>query len=247
LFLALGARVSLFPAGAIRYNQAAMKLIALVPMRHHSQRVPGKNYRPLAGKPLFHHIIETLLIVPEIDQIVVDTDSELVLDGLRRVFSTVERVDRPGHLRADDVPMNEILLHDTEQFPADFYLQTHCTNPLLKSETISKAIQAFHANYPKLDSLFSVTRLQTRLYDKDGNAINHNPKELIQTQNLPPVYEENSCIYIFNRANLAAKRHRISDHPLMFEIDTDEAWDIDEELDFEIADFLVRKKASQER
>ena len=226
----------------IRYNQAAMKLVALVPMRHHSQRVPGKNYRPLAGKPLFHHIVETLLAVREIDQIVVDTDSEPVLDGLRRFFPTVKLINRPDHLRADDVSMNEILLHDTEQFPADFYLQTHSTNPLLKAETISKAIQAFHANYPKLNSLFSVTRWQTRLYDKDGNAINHNPKELIQTQDLPPVYEENSCIYIFNRANLAAQRHRISDHPLMFEIGAQEAWDIDEELDFEITDFLIRRQ-----
>lgn len=218
------------------------KLIALVPMRHHSQRVPGKNFRPLAGKPLYHHIIETLLAVPEVAEIVVDTDSEPIMDGLRRYFPQVKIIDRPRHLRADDVPMNEILLHDTEQFPADFYLQTHSTNPLLKPETVSRAIQTFLAGYPTRDSLFSVTRLQTRLYDKDGNAINHNPHELIQTQDLPPVYEENSCIYIFNRANLAAKRHRISDHPLMFEIDAEEAWDIDEELDFAITDFLLSRK-----
>ncbi|NWG08303.1 MAG: acylneuraminate cytidylyltransferase family protein [Chloroflexi bacterium] len=218
------------------------KLIALVPMRHHSQRVPGKNFRPLAGKPLYHHIIETLLAVPEVAEIVVDTDSEPIMDGLRRYFPQVKIIDRPRHLRADDVPMNEILLHDTEQFPADFYLQTHSTNPLLKPETVSLAIQTFLAGYPTRDSLFSVTRLQTRLYDKDGNAINHNPHELIQTQDLPPVYEENSCIYIFNRANLAAKRHRISDHPLMFEIDAEEAWDIDEELDFAITDFLLSRK-----
>ena len=211
-------------------------------MRHHSQRVPGKNYRPLAGKPLFHHIIESLLAVPEINDIVVDTDSEPVMDGLRRFFPQVKIIDRPGHLRADDIPMNEILLHDTEQFPAEFYLQTHSTNPLLKAETVSRAIQLLLADYPKHDSLFSVTRLQTRLYDRDGNAINHNPRELIQTQDLPPVYEENSCIYIFNRENLAAKRHRISDHPLMFEIDADEAWDIDEELDFAITDFLLSRQ-----
>lgn len=211
-------------------------------MRHHSQRVPGKNFRPLAGKPLYHHIIETLLAVPEVAEIVVDTDSEPIMDGLRRYFPQVKIIDRPRHLRADDVPMNEILLHDTEQFPADFYLQTHSTNPLLKPETVSRAIQTFLAGYPTRDSLFSVTRLQTRLYDKDGNAINHNPHELIQTQDLPPVYEENSCIYIFNRANLAAKRHRISDHPLMFEIDAEEAWDIDEELDFAITDFLLSRK-----
>jgi CMP-N-acetylneuraminic acid synthetase len=215
-----------------------MKLAALVPMRHHSQRVPGKNYRLLAGKPLYHHIIETLLSVPEIDTVIVDTDSQPVVEGVQRFFPNVRLIQRPEHLCADDVPMNEILLHDTEQVEADFYLQTHSTNPLLKAGTISRGIQAFFDGYPVKDSLFSVTRLQTRLYDQSGKAINHNPLELIQTQDLPPVYEENSCLYIFNRANLAAKHHRISDHPLMFEIDAVEAWDIDEELDFEITDFL---------
>ena len=164
------------------------------------------------------------------------------MDGLRQNFPQVKIVNRPVHLRADDIPMNEILMYDTEQVPADFYLQTHSTNPLLKAETISKAIQAFHANYPKSDSLFSVTRWQTRLYFQDGRAINHDPRELIQTQDLPPVYEENSCMYIFTRENLLAKRHRISDHPLMFEIPRLEAVDIDEESDFQIADLLMRAR-----
>jgi len=223
------------------------KLIALVPMRHHSQRVPGKNYRPLVGRPLFHHIIETLLSVPEINQVVVDTDSELVMDGLRKNFPSVKIIDRPQHLRADDIPMNNILIHDTDIYPADFYLQTHSTNPLLKPKTVSRAIDLFLADSPSHDSLFSVTRLQTRLYDQHGKAMNHNPKELIQTQDLPPVYEENSCLYIFNRANLIAKQHRISDHPLMFEIPADEAWDIDEELDFEICEFLLKRQIKNEQ
>lgn len=220
-----------------------MKIAALVPMRHHSQRVPGKNYRPLAGKPLFQHILETLQSVPEIDTVIVDTDSEPVMDGVQRLFPTVKLIARPEHLRADDVPMNDILLHDTAQVQADFYLQTHSTNPLLKAETISRGIKTFLADYPKYDSLFSVTRLQTRLYWQDGRAINHNPLELLQTQDLPPVYEENSCVYLFTRENLERKKHRIGDKPLMFEIDADEAWDIDEELDFEIADFLMRKRS----
>lgn len=219
-----------------------MKLVALVPMRHHSQRVPGKNYRDLAGKPLYQHIIETLLAVPAVDEIVVDTDSDPVMNGLRENFPRVKIINRPEHLRADDMPMNEILIHDTEQYPADFYLQTHSTNPLLKAETISDAIQAFKNNYPKLDSLYSVTRWQSRFYDKDGKAVNHNPRELIQTQDLPPMYEENSCIYIFTRDNLIAKRHRISDQPLMFEIPRLEAVDIDEESDFQIANILMRMR-----
>jgi CMP-N-acetylneuraminic acid synthetase len=219
-----------------------MKLVALVPMRHHSQRVPGKNYRMLAGKPLFHHIIETLLATPEITEIVVDTDSNPVIDDLRQYFPQIRVIVRPEALRADDVPMNDILIHDTGQVPADLYLQTHSTNPLLKPETVSRAIQALITNHPNYDSLFSVTRLQTRLYDQHGQAINHDPTVLIQTQALPPVYEENSCLYIFTRENLIKRHHRIGEKPMMFEIDAEEAWDIDEELDFAITDFLLRRK-----
>ena len=220
----------------------SQKLAALIPMRHHSQRVPGKNYRPLAGKPLFHHITETLIAVPEVDTIVVDTDSEPVMDGLRQHFPQVVIIERPEKLRADDIPMNDILLFDTGQVQADFYLQTHSTNPLLKPETISRGIHSFLENYPKYDSLFSVTRLQTRLYDQYGQAINHNPAQLLQTQDLPPVFEENSCLYLFTRDNLLSHGHRIGPSPLMFEIDRDEAWDIDEELDFSICDFLMRQR-----
>jgi CMP-N-acetylneuraminic acid synthetase len=208
-------------------------------MRHHSQRVPEKNYRPLGGKPLFHYIIESLLACPEIDRIVVDTDSPPVIDGLRQRFPQVTVIERPQHLRSDETSMNEVLLYDTAQVPADFYLQTHSTNPLLRPETISRAVQTFHKNYPAYDSLFSVTRWQTRLWDQLGRAINHNPAILLQTQDLPPVYEENSCIYIFTRHILEARRNRLGERPYLFEIDAAEAWDIDELLDFEIVNFLM--------
>ncbi len=219
-------------------------IIALVPMRHHSQRVPGKNYRLLVGKPLYQHIITTLLAVPEINGILVDTNSQPVMDGLRRDFPQVTVINRPASLRADTIPMNEILLYDTSQVGADFYLQTHSTNPLLRPETVSKAIQTFLADYPAHDSLFSVTRLQTRLYDQHGQALNHNPNVLLQTQDLPPVYEENSCIYIFTRENLSRRHNRLGERPLLFEMDADEAWDIDDELDFAITEFLMQRRSS---
>ena len=216
------------------------KLIALLPMRHHSQRVPGKNYRPLAGKPLFHHIMETLLAVPEINEVVVDTDSQPVQDGLRRDFPQVRLLPRPEYLCADTIPMNEILLYDTSQVEADFYLQTHSTNPLLKPATVARAIQTFLADFPTHDSLFSVTPLQTRLYDQHGKALNHDPNILLQTQDLPPVYEENSCMYIFTRENLSRRRNRLGERPMLFEMEAAEAWDIDEELDFAITDYLLK-------
>jgi CMP-N-acetylneuraminic acid synthetase len=216
------------------------RVVALVPMRHHSQRVPGKNYRPIAGKPLYEHIVETLLQCPEISKIVIDTDSPDIVDGVAKKFPTVDVLDRPGHLRADDVSMNEVLLYDSSKYPADLYLQTHSTNPLLKVESVRSAVRFMQANYPAYDSLFSVTRVQRRLYDSLARPINHNPNILLQTQDLPPVFEENSCIYIFTRETLEKRRTRIGDRPHMFVLDSIEAWDIDNELDFRIADMMMQ-------
>jgi CMP-N-acetylneuraminic acid synthetase len=142
--------------------------------------------------------------------------------------------------------MNEILFYDTEQVQADLYLQTHSTNPLLLTETIKKAIEDFSAVYPAYDSLFSVTRLQTRLWDALARPINHNPAILLQTQDLPPIYAENSCLYLFTRENLLRKRTRIGDRPYLFEISALEAQDIDEEQDFLIADLLMKYRLRNE-
>lgn len=214
-------------------------IAALVPMRHHSERVPGKNYRPLAGIPLYQHILNTLQSCPEVTCIAVDTDSPVIANGLRDQFPKVQLIDRPEHLRADTIPMNEILLHDVTQVQADWYLQTHSTNPLLRPATISQAIRTLFEQHATYDSLFGVTRLQTRLWDAQGHPVNHDPEVLLRTQDLPPFYLENSCIYLFTRAILESRRNRLGKHPLMFEIPADEAWDIDNQLDFEIVSCLM--------
>jgi CMP-N-acetylneuraminic acid synthetase len=221
------------------------KITALVPMRHHSQRVPGKNYRVLAGKPLFHHILDTLIQVPEIDQVIVDTDSPDIIAGVKSIYPKVIILERPDFLRADAIPMNEVLMYDTDQVPSDFYIQTHSTNPLLRAGTISAAINQLLSLYPAYDSMFSVTRIQSRLWDGLTRPINHNPAILLQTQDLPPVYNENSCFYMFKQETLKVKRNRLGDRPLMFEIDRSEAWDIDEEVDFLMADLLMRYHLGQ--
>ncbi len=144
--------------------------------------------------------------------------------------------------------MNNIILYDISLIDADFYLQTHSTNPLLTTNTISRAIETFLQD-GKHDSLFGVTRLQTRLYSSDGRPLNHDPDLLLRTQDLSPVYEENSTIYIFTRDIMKKKKSRIGYHPLMFEVRREEAIDIDEEIDFLFAEFLyihrMRKKRGE--
>jgi len=219
-------------------------MVALVPMRHHSVRVHGKNYRWLDGKPLYVYILGELLKVPEISEILVDTDSPIISDGIRESFPSIRVIERPEHLREDTIPMNEVLLHDVEVIPAKYYLQTHSTNPLLKSETIREAIKVFYEKYPESDSLFSVTRYQTRLWDAKGQPVNHDPAVLLRTQDLPPLFEENSCIYIFERETFIECKNRLGKSPSMFEMAPYEALDIDNEIDFTIAESILKSRAS---
>ena len=213
-----------------------------MPMRHSSERVPGKNYRPFGdGRPLFHHMVDVMLSCPQIDKIVIDTDSELIKEQCTEQFPDVVVLDRPQHLLVGMTPMNDVLLHDISEVPSEFYLQTHSTNPLLTKETMQKAVDAFFENYPIYDSLFSVTRLQTRLWDSLARAVNHNPNILLRTQDLPPIYEENSCIFIFPGDLMKERHSRIGNRPFMFEMDRLEAQDIDEEIDFRVADLIFKQ------
>jgi CMP-N-acetylneuraminic acid synthetase len=217
-------------------------LAALVPMRHHSSRVPGKNYRLVLGKPLFAYILESLQQCPEIDEIIVDTDSPTIRDGVARSFPAVRLLERPEPLRGDQVPMHEIVVSDAERVAADLYLQTHSTNPLLRPTTISSAIQTL-LHEPEHDALFGVTRRQVRLWTADGTPLNHDPARLMRTQDLPPVFEENSCLYIVRRESLLQSQNRLGLRPRMYEIDPLEAWDIDEEEDLWVAEALLAGRA----
>lgn len=218
------------------------RIVGLVPMKAHSERVPDKNIRDFDGEPLFHWILDTLTRSRHVDEVLVDTDSEVIAEQAPRRFDTVTIEVRPEEIRGDFVSMNRVLMHDVQQVEADYFLQTHATSPLLTAETVDAAVEAF-LNSEEHDSLFTVTRLQTRLYDAEGEAINHDPGELLRTQDLPPVYEENSALYLFDADTLRERENRIGHEPMMYPIDPVEAHDIDEELDFRIAEFLHRERA----
>jgi CMP-N-acetylneuraminic acid synthetase len=221
-----------------------MKIAAIVPMRHASERVKQKNYRDFAGRPLFHHIVESLLNCSKVTQIYIDTDSGVIIDDVANSFSSIIVLTRPAHLRGGTTPMNDVLEHSIGKIDADIYLQTHSTNPLLRTETIDEAIEKMLAS-PDHDSLFGVTRLQTRLYDANGKAMNHDPDVLLRTQDLPPVYEENSNLYLFTKNSFMQKKNRIGIRPILFEIPKNEAWDIDDQFDFNIAELLYMQRMKQ--
>jgi len=216
-----------------------MTLVGLLPMKGHSERVPGKNLKPCAGKPLFHWVTEALLAATGVDRVVVDTDSDLIEQNVNENFPTVEVHRRPVELQGDFVAMHDIVAHLASVLEGDEFLQTHSTNPLLRPETIDAAVAAFRAD-AEHDSLMSVTAWQSRFYWADGSPVNHDPEVLLRTQDLPPLYEENSNIYIASRALIHQTGRRVGPNPLLFPMDRREATDIDEPLDFTIAEqFLL--------
>lgn len=219
------------------------RIVALLPMKANSERVRGKNFRPFNGRPLFRWILGALLKVREIDLVVINTDARGILaeNGLRDSERVMIR-DRKPEICGDRVSMNLVLADDVANVPADTYLMTHTTNPLLPPETIRAALARYREakGAGAADSLFTVNRFQTRFYRADGSAVNHDPANLVRTQDLEPWLEENSNLYIFSRESFAATNARIGKRPAMLEMRKAESVDIDDQESWDMAEALSR-------
>lgn len=227
-------------------------ITAIIPIKHYSSRIPGKNYRLMDGKPLYFYILETLVKCKSVDKIVVDTDSEIIREGIennRNIFPNIIIYNRREELRGSEVSTNKLLCQVIEdlQLNSDIYLHTHVTNPLIKVETIEKIINFFINNCEKYDSLFTVNKYYSRFYDKSFTAMNHNPENLIPTQDLDPIFEENSCLYLTSHETILKYRRRIGNNPYLFPISKLESQDIDWEDDFILAETLIKQNKKIEK
>lgn len=222
-----------------------MKLTALLPMKGHSERVPNKNMRLFAGKPLYHCVAKVLQKSDYIETIVINTDSDTIAEDAAKHFSKVKIHIRPENIRGDMVSMNDIIAHDINHYSGEHFLQTHSTNPLLSVKALEEGIKTYFSMPEEFDSVFSVTQWQTRFYWPSGKPVNHNPEELIRTQDLSPVFEENSNFYIFSKKTFKKnKNRRIGLRPKMFVMERLEAIDIDEESDFKLAEILYMMRST---
>jgi N-acylneuraminate cytidylyltransferase len=218
---------------------------ALMAMKGHSERVPGKNVRPLGGRPLFHWMLDALRGSNHIGEILINTDSDRIgLEAESQFGATYVR--RPEHLLGDMVGMNPLIEHDLTQTQNHHFVQTHSTNPLITSATVDAAIERF-LEPGDHDSLFTVNPFHARFYWHDGRAVNHDPSEMLRTQDLPPLYEENSCLYVFTRQSFAKHGLRIGERPVLFPTPPLESVDIDEEYQFQLAELLMKRRTGAAR
>lgn len=219
-----------------------MKTIALMPLKAHSSRVPGKNFRDFNGKPLFRWTLEALLKVPRIDLVIINTDARRELAGAG--FEESERVilrSRKPEICGDEVSMNLVLADDVANTDGDVYLMTHTTNPLISPRTIQDGLNRFLEGLETgaCDSAFSVNRIQTRFYRGDGTPVNHDPENLIPTQDLEPWFEENSNLYLFTRESFRKTSARIGGRPMLFVTPPMESCDIDTPEDWELTEAIA--------
>jgi len=220
-------------------------MIALMPMKGHSERIPMKNIKPLNGRPLFYFIADTLRDTLLFDSLVINTDSpEIAKLAQSRYGSWVQIFVRPQELCGDHVPMNLILKHDIELLGLDnHYFQTHSTSPFLSSQTIVSAVKKYYTlkDEGTFDSIFSVNLLQTRLYDENLVPINHDPDRLVRTQDLDLIFEENSNFYIFSGKSFVLRNNRIGMNPNPFVMNRNrfESLDIDTKVDWLFAEKIV--------
>ena len=218
------------------------EIVALMPMKAESQRVKNKNFRLLGGKPLFHWVYDKLNNISDIEKIIINTDAEEAkISGNLKDTSKLIIRKRAKNLIGHETSMNKILQDDIQNIKSSIYLMTHSTNPLISTNTIEQAIKKFKEILieRKYDSLFSVTKVQERFYKGDGSPVNHDPKNLIQTQDLEPWYSENSNLYLFTENSFNLTNARIGRCPYLFETSKIETIDIDTEDDWSVANRMV--------
>lgn len=225
-----------------------MRIVALLPMKANSERVKGKNFRDFGGKPLFKWVVDTLLSVAEIDLIVINTDARHILAEYGLIDNKRILIrDRNEEICGDLISMNLIIKDDIKNIDADIYLMTHTTNPLLSRHSIQAAIEKFQIAVKEegADSLFTVNKVQDRFYDGEVQPINHDPANLIRTQDLDPWYQENSNLYLFSKDSFYKTDARIGANPTMLVTAPYESTDIDTPDDWELGEVMVeyyRKK-----
>lgn len=206
-----------------------MKVVALVPIKLNSQRLPHKNILPIAGHPLCWHICNSLKQVKGMDEVYVYCSDESVIEYLPDGVIFKQRDKR---LDGNLVKGFEIYKSFIDEVDADVYVLAHTTSPFIKRSSIQNALD--HIISGENDSAFSAERIQTFAWYQ-GKPINYDLNNVPRTQDMEPIWVETSAFYMFKKAIFTIHNRRIGFSPYIQEVSGIEAVDIDEKKDYELA------------
>lgn len=210
-----------------------MRIAAVMPIKLNNERCPGKNLRLLGGKPLLRYELDALATIREIDGVHVYCSDRAVIpflpDGARFV-------QRPAFLDLPTANFTQIFECFMRAVDAEIYVYAHATAPFVTAETMRSCVEAVSSG--KYDSAFCARKLQNYLW-QDGESLNFDASNLPRTQDLKPIYQETSGVYVFTREVFEKYRRRIGVNPFVREVSLKEAVDIDTPEDFRLAEALV--------
>ena len=215
-----------------------MTIKALIAVRSGSTRVENKNLRPFAGSNLLELKIRQLKMLSNLDGIVVNSNDDDMLN-IAAGFNC-EVVKREEIFASNDVSMSEVYKNMAENFPGDIIAYINATNPLIKNKTLFEVIE----KYKKLDNEFD--SINTAHYIKefmflDNKPINYDLKNQPRSQDLPDIMALNFACNVISKEKMIMLKNVVGQKPLIYPIDEIEATDIDNEIDFEFAEFIYRK------
>lgn len=210
-----------------------MKIVALVPIKLNSQRLPHKNILPIAGHPLCWHICNTLLQVKKIDDVCIYCSDQEVTKYLPEgvVFKKRDRWLDGNSVKGFDIYRSFI-----NEVDADIYVLAHTTSPFINKSSIEIALS--HVISGENDSAFSAERIQTFAWYQ-GRPINYDLNNVPRTQDMDPIWVETSAFFIFKKEIFTVYNRRIGFTPYIQEVRGIEAIDIDEKKDYDFACKLV--------
>lgn len=216
-----------------------MKITAVIPIRTGSQRVKDKNLRPFADTNLMELKIKTLLQVPELTSIVVNTNSDLAIDIVNEKYKGVKAHRREEYFASSQCSGSEFFRHLGEVTDTDIFVYCPCTSPFVKSETISQCINQYLSS-SEYDCLATVSSIKEFLW-LNGKPMNYDPLHAPNSQDLPDVVALNFGVTVVKKEDLIKNCNIIGKKPQFVVTDDIEAIDIDTPLDFYIAEQLYRK------
>lgn len=210
-----------------------MKIIAFMPIKLHNERCPGKNTRILGGKPLLAYELETLESTGLCGDINVFCSSEDVIPFIPK---GVNFLKRPEFLDLPTSNFTQLAEEFIKMRDADIYILLHATAPFITANTMKECIEAVTSG--EYDSAFCARKIQTFLW-QNNRPLNFDASNLPRTQDLTPIYEETSGIYVFKKEVFTHLKRRIGEKPFIKVVSMKESVDIDEEKDFSIAESVL--------
>lgn len=223
-----------------------MKVVAVIPARGGSKRLPKKNLLPLAGKPLLAHSIEQARAAQSVSRTIVTTDSDEIA-AIARDFGA-EVVRRPATLADDTATSESALAHalqilkESEGYIPELVVFLQCTSPIRCATDIDMAVQML--SLQKADSLLSVCRTHTFLWRRGPNgaeSVNYDYRSRRRTQDMPEEFVENGSIYVFKPWVLEKFNNRLGGTIALFEMGFWTAWQIDTQDDFDFCEWVMER------